>query len=419
MPKVKKGRKFVAGVVATALVAGAGVVGGMAIQNAYGDPNAGEDLTKIKEELTLEQTNHEVTKAELAEVKTELAETKAELEAEKEKDIQDEARKAELENQVATLENRVTELENQLNIDETKLYLDEYLNTRTDVAKFIKLDEGVQGVYVQDEFGFYLLESDFSLNCLNEDIINIDHGFMTENYTLVYSVYSTGGLLSYNKETRQAVQLLYTTTIYGIKDLGNNEILVYNTADNSIKHINLAENTVIASYNINSEVLSEVIFEDLEDGTIFVVNPGRTNYILDLSAQTLTEIENLSSSSLNVEWLSYQGYSRLQNCAFFESNSTGYIYNFATKEISNSATHYVDLYIRNNNNDLLNTSATFIVGTDMETIFKKGGTIEVSMGDLNLKPEYTYIQVSYDGENWIEASFDTVLTTDIVAITVE
>ena len=64
----KAGKKFIAGMVATAIVAGAGVAGGMAIQNAYADPNAGGDITRLETDLTTEKANHEATKAELAEV---------------------------------------------------------------------------------------------------------------------------------------------------------------------------------------------------------------------------------------------------------------------------------------------------------------------------------------------------------------
>ena len=79
------GKKIIAGMVATAIVAGAGVVGGMAIQNAYADPNAGDNTQTESpavdyEKIELQEKLAEA-QANLSEAQAQLATKVAELEA--------------------------------------------------------------------------------------------------------------------------------------------------------------------------------------------------------------------------------------------------------------------------------------------------------------------------------------------------
>ena len=77
MAKNKTGRKIIAGLVATTIVAGAGVAGGMAIQNAYGDPNTGDNTQTEAPGVDYEKLE---LQEKLAEVQAKLTEAQTELE---------------------------------------------------------------------------------------------------------------------------------------------------------------------------------------------------------------------------------------------------------------------------------------------------------------------------------------------------
>ena len=272
----KAAKKLIAGMVATTIVAGAGVAGGMAIQTAYADPNAGGDITRLETDLTTEKASHEETKAKLAEVK-------AELETEKAKDIQDEAR-------IAELEARVAELEQQLTRDESKLYLDEFYSQVPD-TRLIYLDKDNALVYADNYSGVYLMNNnDYVMTRVSIRGNKINGYVSTNNYVLITSSDCDYPSLVYNKETQTISESTFDFNIESIRSLNNNDLVLFNSIVESSQAVgivwDLKTNTEVCRINMS---IGEI--RPIENNLyIFIDNHNQADWhLLDVDAGTASQ----------------------------------------------------------------------------------------------------------------------------------
>ena len=363
----KTGKKLIAGIVATTIIAGAGVAGGMAIQNAYADPNAGGDITRLETDLTTEKASHEATKAELAEVK-------AELESEQAQAVQDEAK-------IAELEARVAELEQQLTRDETKLYFDEYLGKVKDPAnvRCYVIDEGVELISSLNHIGVYTLNSDFSMNLVSQNTGAIDNVSSTENYTVMFSspALPNAPMLVYNKSNKTFTETalnIKNGTVMFVNNVFENELLItYQYTNDESGEIetetiryNLDTNEVMGTYSGIEDIygIQEATAHDLGDG-IILLNGVHSPAILDKTNNTLAPIEELRSSGQGIGqgkgFYYTQGIDYENKIVYFmdDFDEVACVYNAVTGEVTQAETTMftVALYINGEHVGALPVSA--------------------------------------------------------------
>lgn len=352
----KTGKKLIAGIVATTIIAGAGVAGGMAIQNAYADPNAGGDITRLETDLTTEKANHEATKAELAEVK-------AELESEKAQAVQDEAK-------ITELEARVAELEQQLTRDESKLYLDEFYSQVPD-TRLVYLDEDYSFIFAIGYGGAYLMtNSDYVMTRVSVNAYNIGGFASTDNYVLINNMVAGSPSFVYDKSTQTLSEQVFDFDILNVQSMSNDMVLLssYNETDGDIEILwDLKTNTEVSRLDMRVEYVLHI-----ENDLYLIRNSWANYFVLNTSTGdiTLAQSSEYDGTTEDTAWLFE--FNRIDTntkiISFITQNmqtgvTKGYEFNYETMTGADVEVRTITLVVYNKAGEQSQVLENYMIGT--------------------------------------------------------
>lgn len=420
MSKKRTGKKIIAGLLVTTIMAGTGVAAGMAIQNAYGTPT--EDNTQTEapavdyEKLELQEKLAEAkiqlanTQSELDTVNIQLTKTVIDLEmaqqnvtcltnemqlletqlASERSDKESlqlrynsiieeltiaESHVAELNNQLTkceqekeTLQTRITELEEQLQRDENKLYLDYYLHSIENIsgAEIFRLTDEVLGITSSE--GIYKIEDDFSLTPLTQEFKDADIIESTENYTVLAET-STGKMTIYEKTTGIVTDLSTGLIATAIFDACFDDILIrdWKASGANLYHMDLSSGQIIGVISYETVPESFTLDEVLDLGNGYRLIDVRSTYYIwdsDLQITELSKLDYNDSTSIAYKNPYYIcGIDKINHLIHFMTQTSTdtevpliYTYNYLTKEESTGETIRFTVKCYNNEEILIDSS---------------------------------------------------------------